>query len=305
MRFLIFGAGVLGSLYAARLKQAGHDVTILARGERLREIREQGIHLLDESTGQLSITPLPATDTLGPDDRYDAALILVRRDQVASTLPILAANRGIPALLFMSNNAAGADDLSAAVGRERVLLGFSGAGGAKEGHVVRCSLTGKGVQVTTIGELDGARTPRVEAIAKALTEAGFPVAIEPQIDAWLKTHVALVSPIAGAMYYAGDNYKLAQNPQGLRLLIEAIKEGLKVLRALHIPIIPWKLTLLGFLPTWLLLPIVRRVFATRWAELVLWRHASVAQVEMRLLAAEFGVLARRSGLATPAIDALQ
>ncbi len=45
MKILIYGAGNIGSLYAAKLKDAGHDVTILARGARLREIREHGILL--------------------------------------------------------------------------------------------------------------------------------------------------------------------------------------------------------------------------------------------------------------------
>ncbi len=34
MDILVYGAGVLGSLYAARLQQAGQHVTILARGPR-------------------------------------------------------------------------------------------------------------------------------------------------------------------------------------------------------------------------------------------------------------------------------
>jgi 2-dehydropantoate 2-reductase len=31
MRILIYGAGVIGQICAARLHQAGHDVTVLAR----------------------------------------------------------------------------------------------------------------------------------------------------------------------------------------------------------------------------------------------------------------------------------
>ena len=45
MKILVYGAGNLGSLYAAKLKDAGHDVTILARGKRLHCIREHGILL--------------------------------------------------------------------------------------------------------------------------------------------------------------------------------------------------------------------------------------------------------------------
>ena len=37
MRILIYGAGVIGSFYASRFAKAGLDVTILARGQRLKE----------------------------------------------------------------------------------------------------------------------------------------------------------------------------------------------------------------------------------------------------------------------------
>ena len=45
MKLLFVGAGVLGSLYAARLGEAGHEISVLARGKRLQEIRSQGIVL--------------------------------------------------------------------------------------------------------------------------------------------------------------------------------------------------------------------------------------------------------------------
>ena len=50
MKILVYGAGVLGSLYAARLKESGLDVSILARSRRLADIREHGIELEDSST---------------------------------------------------------------------------------------------------------------------------------------------------------------------------------------------------------------------------------------------------------------
>ncbi|MBW2687305.1 MAG: ketopantoate reductase family protein, partial [Deltaproteobacteria bacterium] len=45
MRFLVYGAGNIGSLYAARLAQSSQEVAILARGTRLEQIRQQGIEL--------------------------------------------------------------------------------------------------------------------------------------------------------------------------------------------------------------------------------------------------------------------
>jgi 2-dehydropantoate 2-reductase len=44
-RVLIYGAGVIGSVYAVRLAKAGFDVTLAARGERLEAIRSHGLRI--------------------------------------------------------------------------------------------------------------------------------------------------------------------------------------------------------------------------------------------------------------------
>ena len=43
MKILVYGAGPLGSVFAAKLYQGGHDVSILARGKRLADLREHGV----------------------------------------------------------------------------------------------------------------------------------------------------------------------------------------------------------------------------------------------------------------------
>jgi 2-dehydropantoate 2-reductase len=42
VKILVYGAGVQGRVYAGRLRQAGHEITVLARGQRLEEIRHGG-----------------------------------------------------------------------------------------------------------------------------------------------------------------------------------------------------------------------------------------------------------------------
>jgi hypothetical protein len=54
MKILVFGAGVIGTLYAARLQEAGHRVTILARSSRLADIRRHGLVLEDVVSGARS-----------------------------------------------------------------------------------------------------------------------------------------------------------------------------------------------------------------------------------------------------------
>jgi 2-dehydropantoate 2-reductase len=303
MKILIYGAGVLGSLYAAKLQAAGQEVWLLARGQRLADLQENGLILEDENTGQRTTTHLHFVDNLAPEDRYDLALVIMRKNQVNAILPALAENRRIPNVLFMVNNAAGSEAWTQALGGERVLLGFPGAGGAREGAVVRYAIARS--QPTSLGELDGQTTPRLLEIAGMFEAAGFPVALQTNMDAWLKTHVALVSPVANALYMAGgDNYRLAHTRDGLVLLVRAVREGFNVLRALGIPVTPAPLQALAWIPEPLLVAGLQRWLATRSAELMLARHANAARDEMQQLADEFRALAERAHLSTPAISCL-
>ena len=40
MRILIYGAGVIGSLYAALFAEAGYDTSVYARGKRLEFLKK-------------------------------------------------------------------------------------------------------------------------------------------------------------------------------------------------------------------------------------------------------------------------
>lgn len=73
----------------------------------------------------------------------------------------------------MVNNAAGPGVMMDAVGRERVLLGFAGAGGTLSREVVSYTTTPAFLQHTAFGEPGGALTPRLRAIAAAFRSAGF------------------------------------------------------------------------------------------------------------------------------------
>ena len=69
MKILFYGAGVMGSLYAARLRESGQDVSVLARGQRLADIREYGIVLEDVSTGNRTTTRVNIHETDGLGQR--------------------------------------------------------------------------------------------------------------------------------------------------------------------------------------------------------------------------------------------
>ena len=93
MRILVYGAGNIGSLYAALLKKSGQDVSILARGKRLAEIREHGIELENAVSGTRTTARLSAVERLDPQDDYDLVLVILPKNHVSEVLPLLAANR--------------------------------------------------------------------------------------------------------------------------------------------------------------------------------------------------------------------
>jgi 2-dehydropantoate 2-reductase len=71
MKILVYGAGVVGTLYAARLQEAGHQVTVLARDSRLADVRRHGLVLEDILTGVRSVTHVSIVDRLYAEDSYD------------------------------------------------------------------------------------------------------------------------------------------------------------------------------------------------------------------------------------------
>ncbi len=304
MRILVYGAGVLGSIFAARLHKGGHDVSLLARGQRLADLREHGIVLIEDLTGEQQVEHVPLVEALNPNDAYELVLVIMRKNQVADVLPILAANKHTPNVAFLGNNAAGTDAYVSALGRERVLMGFAGAGGGRDGSIIH-HIRGTDSKPATliIGELDGQTTPRLQAIVAAFKEAQFKVEVSPNIDAWLKAHAAFVSPIADALLLAdANNYRLSHTRDGLVLMIRAIREMSTVLQVLEIPVTPRALALLIRLPEPILVPLVAQFMNTRIAEIGLSRHAKAARDEMQTLGAEVRSLVIQSGVPTPNLD---
>jgi len=304
MRILIYGAGNMGCLYAARLARSGQDVVMLARGDRHDALRDQGIILENGVSGERTTTAVAVIDRLDPDDAYDLVLVVLPKPALAEVLPILAANDRTPSVMFFGNNASGPEPMISALGRERVLLGFPGAAAVPQDGAIRYVITSRREQPTTIGELDGGRSERIAAIASALEEAGFPASICANMDAWLKTHVAKILPTGGALFYAGGHaVQLATSGEAIRLMVRAIREGLEVLSANHIPITPSNHRVLRWLPEALIVFIMKRMFSGETMAIKVG-HAEHARDEFQRLAQEFRALNAATQLPTPAMDQL-
>jgi ketopantoate reductase len=247
-------------------------------------------------------------EALAPDDAYDLVLVVMRNNSALQILPILAANTATPNVLFLMNNAAGPDALTAALGADRVLIGFPGAAGYREGHVVH-GFTGTPHRPVTLllGEVDGGITPRTRQIAAALDEGQTMTAdIRSDMDTWLKYHVALLMPsLAPALYMCGtDNQRLARTRDALILTVRAIREGFRVLMDLGMPITPPSFRLLMWLPEPIVIFALKHLLMREEMEIALVRHAEAARDEVRHLTNEFLTLAQRSDVPIPTIRRL-
>jgi 2-dehydropantoate 2-reductase len=305
MNILFFGTGVIGSILAGKLSSTGQNVTVLDKEPRLSEIREYGILLQNGVTGEKTSARVNTVEVLGPNDYYDLVVVPVRADHLPAILPVLAANMVIPNILIMVNNPKGSGQIVELLGMERVLLGFPGMGGGKHGSVILYDIAKPLVQPSTFGELDGRLTPRLIEIVTMFKKAGFPVVIEKNMDAWQKTHVSWVSPLADAIYMAGgDNYQLAERPDVIRMMIEAIREAFAVLKKMSVPITPTKFKFINWLPIPLQIMVWRKVLAGRDIEMLATLHCQKAPQEMQQLAHELIALARCTSIPTPSLNRL-
>src|SRR5512139_1655827 len=129
MRILVYGAGPLGSLLAARLHESGQEVSLLARGQRLADLRQNGLVIQDLFTGDRRTVAVPIVEALAPTGSYDWVMVVMGKAALPGVLPTLAANKQCKNIIFLGNNVAGGNELAAALGRERVLMGFLMASG--------------------------------------------------------------------------------------------------------------------------------------------------------------------------------
>jgi 2-dehydropantoate 2-reductase len=290
VKLLVYGAGVTGSLFSARLHEAGHDVSLLARGELLAALRRHGVQLAEGDSSAVRRVPVPVVEH--PDGGYDLIAVFVCTHQVDAVLESLAGLDG--AVLFLLNWAAGPEPLGTVIGPERVLLGFppAFAAGTMDSDVVRYRPTNFMTRRVPmpIGEPDSRSTPRLERIVRAFRAAGINAKAEPQMDAWLKTHAAFEVPLGQAVHAAGGPVALADDPDAVRGMIRLMRQNLA---AVPTPPVPRGFVALQTLPEGLLVAMLRRFLRSPTAAYSGLDSASpAATAELERLAEQMRAYAR-------------
>ena len=205
MKICVVGAGAIGGYMAVRLAQAGHQVSVIARGPHLAAIRARGLRLV-EAEREVVAGDLAATDRIPELGPHDLVLLALKAHQIAAVVGDLPAlfgpgtamvtlQNGIPWWYFqkLGGEYAGrvvetvdpGGVLSGAVDPDRIIgcIAYPAAIVAEPG-VIR-HVEGNRFPV---GELDGSLSDRVRSVSEVLAGAGFKSRVLEDIrsEIWLK-----------------------------------------------------------------------------------------------------------------------
>jgi 2-dehydropantoate 2-reductase len=244
MRVLVFGAGVIGRIYAGRLLAAGHEVAMVCRGATVDELAQTGIVLRRDGVLADAAHPAVFTDVQAAGC-FDIALIAIRRDQVREALPQLLEIRAVT-VVSLIDLPTGIEELAAALGVERFVPAFPGAAGAlrQDGVVDYLEVA---QQPTTIG------SARENSVATELfNSAGFRTATTVNMAAWLQTHAVFIAAFESAIASSTDGVAgLARDRTAMRSLVLAVREGLRALEANRVVVLPPSIRVIFLLcPVW-------------------------------------------------------
>jgi 2-dehydropantoate 2-reductase len=185
LRIAILGAGGVGGYFGGRLAAAGADVSFVARGAHLAALRSRGL-TIHSCKGDLHLPRVNATDDPAAIGPVDVVFFTVKLYDAEAAIPLLRPLIGPDtAIIPLQNGVEGVDIVARAVGRTHTSGGtVYVAAVIVEPGVIRHSA----LDHLIFGELDGARTPRLERLFDACRPAGFQTTLSDhvQVDIWTK-----------------------------------------------------------------------------------------------------------------------
>lgn len=231
MRIAVIGPGALGSLVAAKLKEAGREVVLVDHrpGRAVRLAREGLLLRTPGGEARRVMVPVRPAAEAGPADLAVVAVKAPATAAAAQLLPGLLAPGGL--VLTLQNGLGNLERLADVAGWERLVAGvsFLGATRPRDGEVIFA-----GVGPTFIGAPPGSRVSRaeLEAVAAEFRQAGFPCEVRSDIEAmlWEKLLVNVaVNPLTALLRVR--NGVLPALPPAWEVALAAAREAQAVARA--------------------------------------------------------------------------
>ena len=285
MRILIYGAGVIGSLYAVLFAETGYDTSIYARGKRLEFLKKNG--LLYKKNQNIRRAEATILGELSDNDAYDFILLTVRENQLYEALAELKNNKS-NTIVTMVNSLDSYKKWEDIVGTGRILPAFPGAGGSiNDDGILDAALTPRMIQPTTFAEISGNKSERTKQFSEILRHAHIPYQKVTDMHLWQLCHLAMVVPIADAYYESDDPEKVEKEWKIMRKTAERLKRNFNFLRKQKGKLSPWKMNIFRFLPSPFLAIMLAVTFGSSFGDKFMYQHAMKAPDEMRELHKQF------------------
>ena len=225
MRIAIMGAGGVGGCLGGLLARAGNDVALIARGEHLEAIRENGLKIV-RPDGEF-VVEVEATDDPAEIGPVDLVLFTVKtfqnRHVITSLKPLMGPETSV---ITLQNGVESHEQLGAVLGPSNILPGAYWA----SSHIVSPGVIAEDVGAKiSFGEVDDTDSLRALEIRKVFRDARIETELSPDPLRVLWEKFVVLSALAAITSAAQTRPKeLLQFPDARKMFCDAMEEAMAV-----------------------------------------------------------------------------
>lgn len=222
MNITIIGTGGVGGYFGGRLAQAGNSVTFIARGEHQKAMKENGL-LIKSIKGDFLVSSVAVTDNIEEIDSPDLVILGVKAWQVKDIARQLkSVIKPHTTVLPLQNGVMAHEELLEVLKPQQVIAGLCRIFSKIEAPGV---INHFGVEPEIVfGEINNAKTDRVEQLQKVFEAAGFRanIADDIQTELWKKL---MIIGSGGLLALTRSSYgEVRENKETRELMHQLLKE---------------------------------------------------------------------------------
>jgi 2-dehydropantoate 2-reductase len=231
MRFAILGAGALGTILGAHLSRAGHEVVMLARGERARVLQRQGLVL--NGLSDIKARPNVVDD---PSKLLETGTLIIATKAIDTARALDSLKHVRLENAFSVQNGVQKNELLATV------YGYSRVIGAMADFSGELLANGE-VKFTRnvclhLGEEKGGMSPRIEGLVAAIDGAGVRCQAASNIRTreWSK-FAGWIAQFPLAVLTRQITWKFLMDENSAQVIVRIVREAAKLAEALGIELL--------------------------------------------------------------------
>ena len=227
MNILVMGAGAVGGYFGGVLSQSGADVMFVARGSQLEAMNSRGLRIESDVSGEFTVRP-PAVERLDGSWMADLVIYCVKSYQNEQAMEVMRPAVGeSTSILTLQNGIGCGEELAAAFGRHKVLLGatYIDAARTSPGVVVQ---EGSDCRIV-FGEEDGRETARAVRVRDALRQDGINPILSGDVLKALWSKLVYICALSGMTCITRASFReVMDTPGTLELSLQVMREAVEV-----------------------------------------------------------------------------